>query len=1160
MFQVPVENLDDIRTMRPWVKSVLLKVGFDSCKESLEDLKGFGPGDRYFYNTSWPDVAARALFKNKIRYRSKPYCCSLCRYSADVLSSLRNHLHRFHEDEADQELQIQCPDCSFASRPDVVSRHFSLFHESAGKVDSPKEKVLGNGKSLKGYIKHFTCLKCNFSNTFFYSMKKHVLITHFQSLLNAYIGFQAKEEQQQLKASDTLSVANTLPPERYYCKKCSISMCSQDDLMSHILTSDVHKDLENKLRSVISEHNKRTGLLKQMPIASKPQACLSMPPNSSALHTTAPAKPLWSHLALSPNTPSPAMVQSVTLAQPVTSAHVQPPMGAPCTSWSLTHSLSAAAQSHVTFISSHPSVSQTNLTLQPSAPSSAFYSGLASPNKPIDPRALPVSQPLGPVNKSVGMSNLPTSQAIQPGILPLTQPMGSASRPAGPLVRSVRPKSRLVEPKSRQIRPGTLSSGLSVSPGVLQTTSPGTISVGQVASLAVLPEGQMTLASVIPAQTAASGVLPTGQAVQSWVLNVGQAISSQVLPSCQPVSFRVLPADQVVSSGLLSPKQLVVSDVSVNQGMSSGVPLLGQPVTSGVLPAAPSVRPSVLQPCQSVSTSLLPVNQSVRADTSHNTMFLKSGSVFREILPTGTQVNGRSIYMLDPVPIPQSASLVTATLSQVPNQFMSPSVSPQMSSALPSLSSSQRLVNTADQNIFVQVSSEVDMNMVVRQTKQWKTCPVCKVVFPSNVYQAHMEVAHKQSESSSSEKLEPVKLAVYAPFLKWTREKTMSCLSCTCLVVLEKELMHHLLTHGLGCLFCPGTFHNIQSLLEHSRIKHCERKKLSLDYSNMDLQLSLDANGDLLFPYLDFIITLPREKIGEQEVCLAILSGISSTPLVPLYVKVRPQVKVVPKLLSEQELTCPLCLSTFMISDAYILHLKDRHHIVPVAYTVLRSPAFRCVHCCGVYPGCLTVAAITLHLLHCEHAPKENNSDLQVGPSFVESSELQFVSGKRITDSTHPVKRKWQDGTEDQKRDEKVPLFVLKGDEASDPEEGTSVMPLKRQRNESTTNGLVTSDDLLQILALDPPKYKDYSHEKKKQFLREYFHKKPYPSRKEVELLSLYLKMERINVALFFGTRRYICLKAIEVHRPSVLLGFDMSELKNVKHRLNFQCEPQNSA
>lgn len=34
-------------------------------------------------------------------------------------------------------------------------------------------------------------------------------------------------------------------------------------------------------------------------------------------------------------------------------------------------------------------------------------------------------------------------------------------------------------------------------------------------------------------------------------------------------------------------------------------------------------------------------------------------------------------------------------------------------------------------------------------------------------------------------------------------------------------------------------------------------------------------------------------------------------------------------------------------------------------------------------------------------------------------------------------------------------------------------------------------------------------------------------------------------------------MKAIKNHKH-VLLGFDMSELKNVKHRLDFEHEPQN--
>ncbi|XP_059978066.1 activity-dependent neuroprotector homeobox protein 2 isoform X4 [Lagenorhynchus albirostris] len=57
MFQIPVENLDNIRKVRKKVKSILMDIGLDSCKELLKDLKGFDPGEKYFYNTSWGDIS-----------------------------------------------------------------------------------------------------------------------------------------------------------------------------------------------------------------------------------------------------------------------------------------------------------------------------------------------------------------------------------------------------------------------------------------------------------------------------------------------------------------------------------------------------------------------------------------------------------------------------------------------------------------------------------------------------------------------------------------------------------------------------------------------------------------------------------------------------------------------------------------------------------------------------------------------------------------------------------------------------------------------------------------------------------------------------------------------------------------------------------------------
>ncbi|XP_067554865.1 activity-dependent neuroprotector homeobox protein 2 isoform X1 [Pseudorca crassidens] len=1156
MFQIPVENLDNIRKVRKKVKSILMDIGLDSCKELLKDLKGFDPGEKYFYNTSWGDISLWEPSGKKVRYRTKPYCCSLCKYSTKVLTSFKNHLHRYHEDEIDQELVIPCPNCVFSSQPRVVGRHFRMFHAPARKAQNHTVNILGETKSSRSDVISFTCLKCNFSNTLYYSMKKHVLVAHFHYLINSYFGLRTEEMGEQPRADDPRSTEKMPPSDRYYCKKCSANASSQDALMYHILTSDIHRDLENKLRSVISEHIKKTGLLKQMHIAPKPAARVAVPPNSSA--PGIPATSPCFHLALPQNSQSQTVVQPVQGAPP-------PVTGASGASGSLTHSPPAVAQSHVTLVSSPLPVGQSNLTLPPSTPQPVFLSHGVPLNQAANPPALPLSQPVGPVNKSVGTGVLPIKQTIRPGVLPLSQPVGPISRPVGPGVLSV----------NRPVASGVLPVNPSVTPGVLQAVSPGVISVSRTVPSGVLPAGQMTPAGVIPSgQTATSGVLPAGQVVQSGVLPIGQTAPSgvlptgltvppRVLPPGQTVPLRVLPAGQVVPPGLLPPNQTVSSGVlPVNQGINSGVLQLSQPVVSGVLPVGQPVRPGVLQLNQSVSTNILPAHQPIRPGASPNTAFLTSGSILRQLIPTGKQVNGIPTYTLAPVsvtlPVPPG-SVATVAPPQMPIQLLQSGTAAQMASSMASLPSPPVVVN-ATQNMFVQPSSSVaEANQVLKQAKQWKTCPVCNELFPSNVYQVHMEVAHKHSESKSAETLEPEKLAACAPFLKWMREKTVRCLSCKCLVS-EEELIRHLLVHGLGCLFCPCTFHDIKGLSEHSRAMHLGKRRLPVDYSDKGFQLDVDANGSLLFPHLDFITILPREELGEREVYLAVLAGIHSKSLVPVYIKVRPQTEGAPGRPGNQALTCPFCFGTFVTAEAYELHLKERHHIMPTVHTILKSPAFKCIHCCGVYTGNMTLAAIAIHLLRCRSAPKDSSSGLQVQPNFIENSELLLVNGEVIHDSSFSVKRKMPDGqfgAEEQREGEARPV-PTSADREPSPEKATSAVPSKRQRSESRTEAPLVHDDALQVLALNPKRYEDRSYEEKKQFLRDYFHKRPYPSKKEIELLSSLLWVWKIDVASFFGKRRYICMKAIKNHKPSVLLGFDMSELKNVKHRLNFDYEPQN--
>lgn len=663
-----------------------------------------------------------------------------------------------------------------------------------------------------------------------------------------------------------------------------------------------------------------------------------------------------------------------------------------------------------------------------------------------------------------------------------------------------------------------------------------------------------------------SGVLPIGQTAPSGVLSPGLAVPSRVLPPGQTVPLRVLPAGQVVPPGLLAPSPTVSSGIlPVSQGVNSGVLQLSQPVVSGVLPAGQPGRPGLLQLSQSVSPSVLPAGQPGRPGASQSATFLTSGSILRQLIPTGKQVNGIPTYTLAPVsvtlPVPPGG-VATVTPPQVPIQLLSSSAAAQVAGSVAGsvagTPSAPVLVGAA-QSVLLPACSSAETGQALRQAKQWKTCPVCNELFPSNVYQVHMEVAHKHSEAQPADKLEPEKLAACAPFLKWLRERTVCCLSCKCLLS-EEQLMPHLLTHGLGCLLCPSTFHDLRGLSEHSRTVHLGKKKLPVDYSNKGFRLDVDANGSLLFPHLDFTTTLPRAELGEREVYLAVLAGVHSKSLVPLYIKVRPQPEPGAGVPSKQALTCPFCFRTFVTSEAYELHLKDRHHITPTVHTILKSPAFKCIHCCGVYTGNMTLAAIAIHLLRCRSAPKDSSPDLQAQPTLIGDSELLLLNGDVVHGAGFSVKRKLPDGhlgAEDQRAGDEPPLGTGT-DAAPAPDKVTSVLPFKRQRNESRTEGpLAVSDDALQMLALNPKQYEDRPYEEKKQFLRDYFHKRPYPSRKEIELLSSLLWVWKIDVASFFGKRRYICMKAIKNHRPSVLLGFDMSELKNVKHRLNFECEPQ---
>ncbi|NXJ70001.1 ADNP2 protein, partial [Rostratula benghalensis] len=1067
MFQIPVQNLENIRKARKKVKGILVDLGLDSCRELLKNLKSFDPGEKHFTNTSWSDVCPWESVGKRKRYRTKPYCCSLCKFSSKLLTSFKNHLHRYHEDEMDQELVVPCPKCAFASDPKIVGKHIRMFHSSNKRIQNYTVSILDGMKQFRSDIINFTCLKCHFTDTLYYNMKKHVLMNHFQNLISTYFGQKPDESKE-----------NSV---EHYCKKCNASANSQDSLMYHVLTAETHRDLENKLRSVISEHIKKPGLVKQMHIAPKPPQSVAVAAPPAGPPAAAPAAsvptPACIQLAFPQSNQNQSVVQPKAVQSTVRSLTV------PSASGSLPHTTSApvAAPSHVTLVPSNLPVGQNNVNIQPSPSQPIIVSHRLPLNQTVRTGAIPLHHSVGTVSTNVAPAVLPLNQPVRPGLFPINQPIGTIN---GPVAAGTLPVTQPVSPVSQPVAPG---------------------------------------------------VIPVNQPVGPRVLSVNQPLGNVN----RPLGPSVLPVAQAVAPGVLQ---------------------LNQPVTSGVVPVRQPVRPGFLQLNQPVAPAVIPVNQPVQPAVSQNTTFLTAGSILRQLIPTGKQVNGIPTYTLAPVsvtlPVPPGGGVATVAPPQVPIQLMQSGPVTQLSQP-PAGAPSPPVVLTS-QNIALQASPLApETSQAVKQAKQWKTCPVCNELFPSNVYQVHMEVGHKQGDVKTEEALEPDKLAACAPFLRWMTEKTVRCFSCKCFLC-EEELMKHLLMHGLACLFCTVTFHDLKSLMEHNKVTHNGKKQLHADYSNRGFQLGNDAQGDLVFPHFDFSTMLPKEDLGEREVHLAVLAGLNSRTLVPVYIKVKPQVAEANNRCNKKVLTCPFCFGTFVSKDTYEMHLKERHHIMPTVHTILKSPAFKCIHCCGVYTGNMTLTAIAVHLLRCRSAPKDSNSSVTMQLECAEKKELLLLNGEK--QDSLILKRKQADSccvAEDQRDKEQQPLGLSTGLALSPEKEGSlGVVPFKRQKMNSRTEmrKLPSSEDL-GILAVDPRRYDHGSYEAQTQFLTDYFHERPYPSKKEVELLSSLLCAWKIDVGSFFGKRRNTCLKAIHNHKPSVLLGFSMSELKNIKHRLNIKTD-----
>ncbi|XP_042202389.1 activity-dependent neuroprotector homeobox protein 2-like [Callorhinchus milii] len=221
---ISVTKLDTIRKSRKKGKRILSDTGLGCVEEDFEDCQ------------------------------TKPYCCSLCSFSTKFISAYKSHMHCSHEDKMDEEMVINCPNCSFVSNSKNMKEHIQIFHSeprkahvtndiSTDQVSQMQPKIL-QGKMLTLVQAVYFCRVCHYKDVSVYALMKHVFVLHFGILLNTYIG----EVEPKLVSKNKTPLVNNAKPliNKYFCKGCKIKTITHEALIYHIL--DRHKEVEYQVK------------------------------------------------------------------------------------------------------------------------------------------------------------------------------------------------------------------------------------------------------------------------------------------------------------------------------------------------------------------------------------------------------------------------------------------------------------------------------------------------------------------------------------------------------------------------------------------------------------------------------------------------------------------------------------------------------------------------------------------------------------------------------------------------------------------------------------------------------------------------------------------------------------------------------------------------
>ncbi|XP_074542912.1 activity-dependent neuroprotector homeobox protein 2b [Halichoeres trimaculatus] len=616
----------------------------------------------------------------------------------------------------------------------------------------------------------------------------------------------------------------------------------------------------------------------------------------------------------------------------------------------------------------------------------------------------------------------------------------------------------------------------------------------------------------------ASALVQLASAEAKGLLQPGATIALRsALP--QGPSMVQLPA---VSNVSLKPTPMALASPPQQQQTPQAQQILLPPGLQANVAAGPGAgtKPSVV-------TQNAPQNQV----TLQGTM-LTSQSLLSHLIPTGNRVNGMPTYTFAPLQ-------VAAPGSQSPNT---------------PLKQIDQTSNTSP------------------QTKKWITCPLCNELFPSNVFDIHTEVAHQTK--SSSTKSESV--AARAAFLKKMPDKTIKCLTCKILLS-EKSVFQHLL-HGLNCLYCSALFFSIRQLAEHVKL-HNPTSKAYCDFLRQKYRVYSKGSGGILFPYFDVHTTAPKEVLGDIEVNLALVTNTLDLIFFKLQPMSQPDICSAPVKINSTY--CPFCDEKFQSESQHLQHLKEKHFVAPTIHAILKTEAFKCIYCNGVYTGKVTQQAVMLHIQRCRCSPKPAQPPPPLKPivapqappkpvpQLSQPSGLYFLqvpqgltvkqalAPARVISAAPPPARPPESEAEKQSKQrlEAALREVIVANKREREERAAMRKKREQERLLPPPEPVIQSDPTVK-LALEPTSVERRCSEERRDFISKYFNVNPYATKPETEELCRRLSLTKAELAALFSKKRSKCMKSLKRNTAAIFLGFNMTELSKVKHNL-FIPEPQ---